>query len=72
MRSPRRKGRGAERSKALPKDDLLALRVEPEFAAGVDRFIAALRTQFPWVRLTRSDAVRWLLEDGLKRLGEEG
>ncbi|MEZ0228143.1 MAG: hypothetical protein ACAI25_05925 [Planctomycetota bacterium] len=50
---------------------MFALRVEPQFVSELGNFIATLQAQYPWVRLTRSDALRWLLEDGLGRMANE-
>lgn len=50
---------------AKPQQVVLGAKVTPEFAARVDEKIAELREQFQPVRLTKSDALRLLLERGL-------
>jgi hypothetical protein len=47
---------------------LLAIRITEDLGHEVEAFTQGLREKYPWVSLTVSDAVRWLLEDGLKKL----
>jgi hypothetical protein len=43
------------------KERLLAIRIPETLFGRLDAFCEAMRVEVPWVRMTRSDAVRWLL-----------
>jgi hypothetical protein len=44
-----------------PKERLLAIRIPESLHGRLDAFCETMRLEVPWVRMTRSDAVRWLL-----------
>ncbi len=48
------------------KEKLLAVRVPERLIDALDGHLAEMRAEVPWVSMTRSDAVRWLLELALK------
>jgi len=50
------------------KEWLLAVRIPESLDARLDAFCESLRVEVPWVRMTRSDAVRWLLKAQLETL----
>jgi hypothetical protein len=43
------------------KDTLLAVRMPMTLMQQIDQQVDAMRSEAPWVTMTRSDAVRWLL-----------
>jgi hypothetical protein len=48
------------------KGKLLAVRVPDSLLVEIDSLLGALHAEAPWVQMTRSDAVRWLLTVALK------
>jgi hypothetical protein len=48
------------------KGNLLAVRIPRDLMSAIDDQVAAMRADAPWVQLTRSDAVRWLLNLALR------
>jgi hypothetical protein len=60
VRQKRRTPR-ARRSHFEPKERLLAIRIPESLYSRLDAFCETMRVEVPWVRMTRSDAVRWLL-----------
>jgi hypothetical protein len=48
------------------KERLLAVRVPERLLAALDEHLASMRAEVPWVSMTRSDAVRWLLDVALR------
>ena len=59
--SPRRRAQRARRAHLEPKERLLAIRIPESLHERLDAFCETMRLEVPWVRMTRSDAVRWLL-----------
>ena len=51
------------------KERLLAIRLPESLHARIDEFCEMMKLEVPWVRMTRSDAVRWLLTVELKNDG---
>jgi hypothetical protein len=49
-----------------PKGKLLAVRIPDRLLAELDEHLAAMQAEAPWVHMTRSDAVRWLLEAAIR------
>jgi hypothetical protein len=49
------------------KSRLLAVRLPASLIAAIDVQVEAMRMESPWVSLTRSDAVRWLLQIALEQ-----
>ncbi len=60
MRARRRTPR-ARRPHIEAKERLLAIRIPESLYERLDAFCDTMRIEVPWVRMTRSDAVRWLL-----------
>ncbi len=58
---PKRRTPRARRARLEAKERLLAIRIPESLDARLDAFCEAMRVEVPWVRMTRSDAVRWLL-----------
>ncbi len=61
MRPKRRTQRARRPSSLELKERLLAIRIPDSLYARLDTFCETMRIEVPWVRMTRSDAVRWLL-----------
>ena len=59
--TPKRRTRRARRPTLTPKERLLAIRISEGLADRLDAFCESMRIEVPWVRMSRSDAVRWLL-----------
>jgi hypothetical protein len=64
--SPKRRAHRARRSQLEAKERLLAIRIPESLYERLDAFCETMRVEVPWVRMTRSDAVRWLLTVQLK------
>jgi hypothetical protein len=58
---PKRKTESTRRGHFEPKERLLAIRIPESLYGRLDAFCETMRLEVPWVRMTRSDAVRWLL-----------
>lgn len=58
---PKRRAPRARRARLEVKERLLAIRVPESLYERLDAFCETMRIEVPWVRMTRSDAVRWLL-----------
>ena len=58
---PKRRIRRARPARSEAKERLLAIRIPESLQGRLDAFCEAMRIEVPWVRMTRSDAVRWLL-----------
>jgi hypothetical protein len=58
---PKRKTQRVRRAHLEPKERLLAIRLPETLFGRLDAFCETMRIEVPWVRMTRSDAVRWLL-----------
>jgi hypothetical protein len=58
---PKRKTEAERRTQFEPKERLLAIRIPESLHGRLDAFCETMRLEVPWVRMTRSDAVRWLL-----------
>lgn len=58
---PRKRTQRARRPSLELKERLLAIRIPDSLYARLDTFCETMRIEVPWVRMTRSDAVRWLL-----------
>ncbi|MEZ0230531.1 MAG: hypothetical protein ACAI25_18055 [Planctomycetota bacterium] len=70
---PKRKTQRVRRAHLEPKERLLAIRIPESLFGRLDVFCEAMRIEVPWVRMTRSDAVRWLLTVQLQHdLGASG
>ena len=69
---PKRKTESARRSQFEPKERLLAIRIPESLYGRLDAFCEAMRLEVPWVRMTRSDAVRWLLTVQLRHDARNG
>ena len=54
------------------KERLLAIRLPASLYARLDEFCETMRIEVPWVRMTRSDAVRWLLTVQLQADAQSG
>ena len=67
MKRPRRPRLKRRPSGHEPKDRLLAIRLPASLERTLDEFCERMRLEIPWVRMTRSDAVRWLLAAQLKQ-----
>jgi hypothetical protein len=52
---------GRSRPEDSRKERLLAIRLPESLHARIDEFCETMKLEVPWVRMTRSDAVRWLL-----------
>ena len=48
------------------KEKLLAVRIPESLMAALDKHATALRAEAPWVEMSRSDVVRWLLTRALE------
>ena len=70
--SPKRRTHRARRSHLEAKERLLAIRIPESLYERLDVFCETMRIEVPWVRMTRSDAVRWLLTVQLKYDAEGG
>jgi hypothetical protein len=57
------------RTNVEPKERLLAIRIPDSLYGRLDAFCETMRIEVPWVRMTRSDAVRWLLTVQLEHDG---
>jgi hypothetical protein len=66
----KRRSKPRRRSKSS-LEQIFTVRVPASFEAELDGFVTALQAQVPWVRLTRADALRWLLEEGLKQIDQQ-
>jgi hypothetical protein len=55
-----------------PKERLLAIRIPESLFGRLDAFCETMRVEVPWVRMTRSDAVRWLLTVQLEHEQQPG
>lgn len=64
--SPKRRARRARRAHLEAKERLLAIRIPESLHERLDAFCETMRLEVPWVRMTRSDAVRWLLTTQLQ------
>ncbi len=51
---------------AETKGKLLAVRVPDSLLDEIDKLLEVMHAEAPWVQMTRSDAVRWLLSVALK------
>ncbi|HZU95861.1 MAG TPA: hypothetical protein VFF73_04075 [Planctomycetota bacterium] len=58
-----------EESRDSRKERLLAIRLPEALYSRIDEFCEAMKLEVPWVRMTRSDAVRWLLTVELQNDG---
>jgi hypothetical protein len=69
----RHEGAEGEGDRARPprRDAFLTLRVPAEFDRRLEEFLAGLQGQQRWGHVTKSDVLRWLLEDGLERLAAQ-
>jgi len=70
--SPKRRAQRARRTRAEVKERLLAIRIPESLNERLDAFCAAMRVEVPWVRMTRSDAVRWLITAQLQADARDG
>lgn len=59
--TPRKRTRGAE-----SKEKLLAVRIPESLMNALNAHADALREETPWVEMSRSDVVRWLLSRALE------
>jgi hypothetical protein len=66
-RSLSKERRGTSSRNSEVKGTLLAVRMPTSLMAALDQQLVAMRTETPWVSMTRSDAVRWLLGLALER-----
>jgi hypothetical protein len=57
----KRRTQRVRRAHLEPKERLLAIRLPESLYGRLDAFCETMRIEVPWVRMTRSDAVRWLL-----------
>lgn len=53
------------------KERLLAVRLPQSLLDSIDEQVATMRNEVPWVQMTRSDVVRWILAAGLERCRRE-
>lgn len=60
------------KSKKPGPAQLIAFRLPADLLARVDAYAARLQGQTPWATVTRSDAVRALLTQGLDAAGGRG
>ncbi len=68
-RKKKRPVRSQRKSSAL--EQIFTVRVPTSFESELDGFLSTMQAQVPWVRLTRADALRWLLEEGIKRIDDQ-
>ncbi len=59
----------AEDPKDTENPSVLAIRLSPELLARVDELYESIRDDVPWINMTRSDLVRWVLTVELQRRG---
>ena len=53
------------------KERLLAVRIPQSLLDELDHQLERMNKEAPWVQMTRSDAVRWLLTLALRQLKEK-
>jgi Arc/MetJ-type ribon-helix-helix transcriptional regulator len=53
------------------KERLLAVRIPQSLLDELDQQLERMNKEAPWVQMTRSDAVRWLLTLALRQLKEK-
>jgi hypothetical protein len=50
-----------------PKERLLAIRIPQSLLESIDEHVELMRVEIPWVHMTRSDVVRWMLTASIDR-----
>jgi hypothetical protein len=49
------------------KERLLAIRIPQRLLESIDGHVDLMRVEIPWVHMTRSDVVRWMLAASIER-----